>query len=144
MLSPTSITSLILSESQSDDTHVCNSCKEPGWLICCEGCERAFHSHCLDPPLTMGNSMLEDAYYCHVCLARRQPPKKQPRGLFASLLQTLEKRNPVVFSLPEQLKCYFRDVATGKDGNFEDPANLKTRYVLNHLSKRSIFTDIVS
>ncbi|KAF2152490.1 hypothetical protein K461DRAFT_278720 [Myriangium duriaei CBS 260.36] len=112
---------------ESDNNDYCNACGGTGDLLCCDGCTNSFHFTCVDPPLSPNSPELAQQWFCPSCIARRQPPTRQPRGLFAQLLNGLEKRNPINFSLPESLRSYFAGVHTGKDGKFDDPANVKTR-----------------
>lgn len=39
---------------QDDDEHqeFCRICKDGGELLCCDSCPSAYHTHCLNPPLT--------------------------------------------------------------------------------------------
>lgn len=39
---------------QDDDEHqeFCRVCKDGGELLCCDSCTSAYHTHCLNPPLT--------------------------------------------------------------------------------------------
>lgn len=39
---------------QDDDEHqeFCRVCKDGGELLCCDSCPSAYHTHCLNPPLT--------------------------------------------------------------------------------------------
>lgn len=114
---------------KSDNNDYCNSCGGTGFLLCCDGCDKAFHFSCVDPPLDANSSALDEPWFCPSCVARRNPPPRQPRGLFSALLHGLEKRNPTIFALPESLRSYYANVWTGKDGKFDDVANVKTRYV---------------
>jgi len=74
---------------------------------------------------------LDEPWFCFKCVARRAQPQKQQRGLFSSLLADLDKKNPTIFSLPQEIREHFEGVATGKDGRFLEAPNGKTRYVRN-------------
>ncbi|CAH1990110.1 unnamed protein product [Acanthoscelides obtectus] len=41
-------------QDQDDDEHqeFCRVCKDGGELLCCDSCTSAYHTHCLNPPLT--------------------------------------------------------------------------------------------
>ncbi|XP_059914260.1 autoimmune regulator [Gadus macrocephalus] len=43
----------------------CAVCKDGGELICCDGCPRAFHLSCLQPPLTSIPSGTWECQWCH-------------------------------------------------------------------------------
>ena len=105
----------------------CNACGGTGHLLCCDGCDKAFHFRCVDPPLDQHSSELNEPWFCHTCVAKRAPAPKPPRGLFAALLQGLERRNPTEFLPPTSVREYFEGVATSKDGKFVEPPNSKTR-----------------
>ena len=114
-------------DEKSENNDFCNSCGGTGYLLCCDGCDNSFHFSCLDPPLPDNSSQLEEPWFCHVCVAKRNPPSKQPHGIFAQLLHGLEKRNPTNFVLPQSLREYFEGVSTGKDGKFSELSTFKTR-----------------
>ncbi|GAB7352617.1 hypothetical protein MBLNU459_g2994t1 [Dothideomycetes sp. NU459] len=114
-------------DGESDNNDFCSACSGSGFLLCCDGCDRAFHFTCLDPPLTRNASELQEPWYCFTCVAKRAQPPKQHRGLFSALLSNVEKRNPTTFSLPQKVREYFDGISTGKDGRFLDMVNSKTR-----------------
>lgn len=113
--------------SQSDNNDFCSSCRGSGFLLCCDGCDRSFHFACLDPPLSQDASELQEPWFCFRCVALRVQPQKQQRGLFSALLANLDKRNPSIFNLPQDIRDHFEGVATGKDGRFLEAVNSKTR-----------------
>ncbi|XP_049454771.1 autoimmune regulator [Epinephelus fuscoguttatus] len=51
----------------------CAVCKDGGELICCDGCPRAFHLTCLDPPLTCIPS---GSWQCEWCCGNRVKREK--------------------------------------------------------------------
>uniref|UniRef100_A0A3P8SGC1 Autoimmune regulator n=1 Tax=Amphiprion percula TaxID=161767 RepID=A0A3P8SGC1_AMPPE len=51
----------------------CAVCKDGGELICCDGCPRAFHLTCLDPPLT---SIPNGTWQCERCCGHRVKTEK--------------------------------------------------------------------
>uniref|UniRef100_A0A3B5AFE7 Autoimmune regulator n=1 Tax=Stegastes partitus TaxID=144197 RepID=A0A3B5AFE7_9TELE len=51
----------------------CAACKDGGELICCDGCPRAFHLACLDPPLT---SIPNGPWQCDWCCGHRVKTEK--------------------------------------------------------------------
>ncbi|XP_036940324.1 autoimmune regulator isoform X2 [Acanthopagrus latus] len=59
-------------ETTTDMVHYnddeCAVCKDGGELICCDGCPRAFHLTCLDPPLT---SIPSGPWQCEWCSGNR-------------------------------------------------------------------------
>uniref|UniRef100_A0A8C7VBK6 Autoimmune regulator n=1 Tax=Oncorhynchus mykiss TaxID=8022 RepID=A0A8C7VBK6_ONCMY len=50
----------------------CAVCKDGGELICCDGCPRAYHLTCLDPPLTTIPSGTWRCQSCHSNKVRRE------------------------------------------------------------------------
>ncbi len=73
------------------------------------------------------DDMPKHAWYCYTCNAKRAPQPKHTRGLFASLLNHLEKRNPVAYNLPEGIREYFEGVKTGEEGEYEESVTQKSR-----------------
>lgn len=122
-----SLTPPLTLDAKSDNNDFCTSCGGSGYLLCCDGCDKSFHFTCLDPPLTAEASELDEPWFCHKCVAKRDGPQKPQRGLFATLLANLSNRNPTNYTLPTDIKNYFDGVATGKDGKFVEPVNQKTR-----------------
>ncbi|XP_055084576.1 autoimmune regulator [Periophthalmus magnuspinnatus] len=53
----------------------CAVCKDGGELICCDGCPRAFHLTCLNPPLT---SIPRDTWQCDVCCGKIMKEEETP------------------------------------------------------------------
>ncbi|KAI9778113.1 MAG: hypothetical protein M1835_005003 [Candelina submexicana] len=109
-----------------DNNDACSACGGSGKLICCDGCDRAYHLTCLDPPMAQ-NKVPTDPWYCYVCHARRVPQLKHARGLFALLLNHLEKRNPVAYNLPLEVREYFEGVRTGEEGEYEESVTQRSR-----------------
>ncbi|XP_047225206.1 autoimmune regulator isoform X2 [Girardinichthys multiradiatus] len=58
-------TNIIMIHSNEDE---CAVCKDGGELICCDGCPRAFHLTCLNPPLT---SIPSGSWQCEWCCGLR-------------------------------------------------------------------------
>lgn len=115
----------------SENNDFCSSCGGAGFLLCCDGCDRAFHFTCLDPPIKDEGSELNEPWFCFICVAKRpistEQPEKPARGLFAPLLNSLNKSNPQTFALPEYIRGYFEGVATAKNGEFTEAVKPKTR-----------------
>jgi hypothetical protein len=47
-----------------DDDDICAICADGGKLIVCDGCEKSYHNHCLDPPL---DEVPEGDWFCSQC-----------------------------------------------------------------------------
>lgn len=108
-------------DSQDENDDYCSSCGGNGELVCCDGCTRAFHFKCVDPPLLEG--ALPDEWYCNVCLVTRNPAAlTQHSGCFSTLLNIIEKKNSSAFRLPADVRGYFEGVKTGTDGEYETVA----------------------
>lgn len=90
-----------------------------GKLLCCESCPRSFHFQCLDPPLDE-DSLPDGEWYCTQCYTRRHPPIPYKKGLFSSLLNQLERRNPAQFRLPKRIRERFEGVSSNALGEYED------------------------
>jgi len=110
---------ILTNSQQSDNNDFCSSCSGSGFLLCCDGCDRAFHFTCLDPPLNQ-NAALDEPWFCYICHARKEPGERPPRGLFSVLAETIGKKNPTAFYLPEDIREYFEGVRTGEDGEYVD------------------------
>ena len=118
-------------EQLSENNDFCAACGASGFLLCCDGCDRSFHFSCLDPPLNENASELNEPWYCYICVAKRpltaEQTGKVPRGLFASLVHGIRKRNPSNFSLPQELRDYFEGVAGDKHGSFIEAVHARPK-----------------
>uniref|UniRef100_A0A8C7VBK9 Autoimmune regulator n=1 Tax=Oncorhynchus mykiss TaxID=8022 RepID=A0A8C7VBK9_ONCMY len=66
-----SISVCVCIQAQRNDDE-CAVCKDGGELICCDGCPRAYHLTCLDPPLTTIPSGTWRCQSCHSNKVRRE------------------------------------------------------------------------
>ncbi|KAF9052736.1 hypothetical protein BJ165DRAFT_1400148 [Panaeolus papilionaceus] len=109
----------------------CSSCRSYGALVYCDGCPRAFHLWCLDPPME-GVDDGDTRWFCPMCAARKNPPRKPPPSLLSPLIHHLQTSNPVEFQLPEDIRSYFRDVTTGPKGSYVDGSEIKPPRLNRH------------
>ncbi|XP_034241985.1 chromodomain-helicase-DNA-binding protein Mi-2 homolog isoform X2 [Thrips palmi] len=63
-------------QEQEDDEHqeFCRVCKDGGELLCCDSCPSAYHTFCLNPPLT---EIPDGDWKCPRCSAKPLPGKVQ-------------------------------------------------------------------
>ena len=63
-------------EEEEEDRHdtECYVCKDGGDLICCDGCERAYHSNCHKPKIW---DLPDGEWYCMVCTPMRKALEKE-------------------------------------------------------------------
>ncbi|XP_018407694.1 PREDICTED: chromodomain-helicase-DNA-binding protein Mi-2 homolog [Cyphomyrmex costatus] len=56
----------IAGAAEDDDEHMefCRVCKDGGELLCCDSCTSAYHTHCLNPPLS---EIPDDDWKCPRC-----------------------------------------------------------------------------
>ncbi|XP_075340355.1 autoimmune regulator [Odontesthes bonariensis] len=90
----------------------CAMCKDGGELICCDGCPRAFHLACLNPPL---NSIPSGPWQCDWCCGHRLKKENSPQPLQALLTQPQQTNtnssNPVTdVSFHSSLPCSLTSV----------------------------------
>ncbi|GAA5841982.1 hypothetical protein JCM11251_001435 [Rhodosporidiobolus azoricus] len=98
----------------------CDACGGKGHFLCCEGgCLRSFHFQCLEPPLEI-DEVPDESWFCKACRAAAHPPPKPPRGYFSDLIYKVETENPKQFSLTNELKTFFKHIASGTSGEFID------------------------
>ncbi|KAF9452811.1 hypothetical protein P691DRAFT_659886 [Macrolepiota fuliginosa MF-IS2] len=107
----------------NNDDH-CSSCRSHGGLVYCDGCPRAFHLWCLDPPIESIEEG-DSRWFCPACVIRKQPPAKPPPSLLSPLIHQLNASIPVEFQLPEDIRNYYKDVGSGPKGNYINTAEYK-------------------
>ena len=138
--------SVVLGSKVDDGQHeYCDTCKNPGRLICCDECPRSFHFHCLNPPLDVDEMPTGDggdeSWVCRVCIAEKphaaRPGRPRKKGLLSSLIEQVDSENPSVFALPQDIRQHYRGVATATDGSFIDG----TAYKPIKVSKGGIIED---
>lgn len=114
---------------QDENDDYCSSCGGNGVLVCCDGCTRAFHYKCIDPPMSE-DALPDSAWYCNVCDSKVNPPMVDDEsGSFGLLLAHLHRKNPSAFHLPKDIREYFDNVKTGAEGEYEEPVQPKAKYV---------------
>ncbi|XP_071376907.1 autoimmune regulator [Centroberyx affinis] len=74
-------------EVHSNDDE-CAVCKDGGELICCDGCPRAFHLACLDPPLACIPSGSWRCQWCHGNRVKKEKPQLPLQPLMPQPQQT--------------------------------------------------------
>lgn len=109
----------------------CSSCRSHGALVYCDGCPRAFHLWCLDPPME-GVDEGDSRWFCPNCTIQKHPPRKPPPSLLSPLIYQLETSIPVEFQLPDEFRSFFKDVATGPKGSYEDSSEIKPPRLNRH------------
>ncbi|KAG6811866.1 hypothetical protein H0H92_005442 [Tricholoma furcatifolium] len=113
-----------------NDDH-CSSCRSFGSLVYCDGCPRAFHLWCLDPPMESVDEG-DSRWFCPGCTIRKHPPRKPPPSLLAPLIQQMDNTIPIEFQLPEELRNFFKDVGTGPKGSYVDTSEIKPPRLNRH------------
>ncbi|KAF8906018.1 hypothetical protein CPB84DRAFT_1889744 [Gymnopilus junonius] len=110
----------------------CSACLSYGSLVYCDGCPRAFHFWCLDPPMEDVDDDGDARWFCSTCVARKHPPRKPPPSLLSAVIHQVQISNPIEFQLPEDIKTFFKDVASGPKGNYVDSSEIKPPRLNRH------------
>ncbi|TBU28935.1 hypothetical protein BD311DRAFT_662317 [Dichomitus squalens] len=106
----------------------CSACRSLGALVYCDGCTKAFHWLCLDPPMEASDLPEgESRWFCPACLLEQRPPPKPPASLkfMGPLVHELGHRTPTEFQLPQDVRSFFKDVGTGTRGTYQDMSEVK-------------------
>ncbi|KAF8226228.1 hypothetical protein L208DRAFT_1407346 [Tricholoma matsutake] len=114
----------------NNDDH-CSSCRSHGALVYCDGCPRAFHLWCLDPPMENVDEG-DSRWFCPSCMIRKHPPRKPPPSLLSPLIHQVDNTIPTEFQLPEDVRTFFKDVATGPKGTYVDSSEIKQPRLNRH------------
>ncbi|TFK25022.1 hypothetical protein FA15DRAFT_668895 [Coprinopsis marcescibilis] len=109
----------------------CSSCQSTGALVYCDGCPRAFHLWCLDPPMESIDEG-DSRWFCPACIIRKHPPRKPPRSLMSPLIHHLQTTIPIEYQLPDDIKNFFRDVGSGPRGAYVDLTEAKPPRLNRH------------
>ncbi|KAB2579862.1 Uncharacterized protein DBV05_g1472 [Lasiodiplodia theobromae] len=106
-------------DARSENDDFCSACGFSGLLLCCDGCDKAFHLTCCDPPL---EDTPDEKWLCHLCAAKSNSALREsvPFSLFGPLMATINKRNPTVFALPKRIQDHFEGVRADKEGAYEE------------------------
>ncbi|KAF8626184.1 hypothetical protein AX15_005068 [Amanita polypyramis BW_CC] len=102
----------------------CSSCRSQGVLVYCDGCPRAFHLLCLDPPLDKIDDG-DSRWYCPACAVRKHPPRKPPPSLLSPLIYQVDMSIPAEFQLPDEIRTFYKDIVTGPRGTYIDASALR-------------------
>ncbi|KAF2147362.1 uncharacterized protein K452DRAFT_6258 [Aplosporella prunicola CBS 121167] len=105
-------------EVRSENDDFCSACGFSGFLLCCDGCDRAFHLSCCDPPLTRTPEGGE--WYCYKCTNKNAAGQKDTRTIFSPLISVLNKRNMTVFALPKRIQEHFEGVTADSEGAYQE------------------------
>lgn len=107
----------------------CSSCRSLGALVYCDGCPRAFHLWCLDPPM---ETVEGERWFCPSCTIRKHPPLKPPPSFMSPLIHQAQTNIPKEFQLPDDVRNFFKDVATGSNGCYIDNSEVKQPRLNRH------------
>ncbi|KAI0282133.1 hypothetical protein BGY98DRAFT_955911 [Russula aff. rugulosa BPL654] len=113
-----------LSSARNEDH--CSACRSLGSLVYCDGCTRAYHLWCLDPPMEAADIPEgESRWFCPSCEVYQNPPSMPPSSLLSPLLHHLQSSPPVEFQLPEDIRTYFKFVGSNPRGQYVDLSLIK-------------------
>ncbi|KAJ7702440.1 hypothetical protein B0H17DRAFT_1044342 [Mycena rosella] len=110
--------------NQINNEDYCSSCRSHGALVYCDGCPRAFHLWCLNPPMEHIDEG-DSRWFCPACVIRKHPPRRPPPSLFSPLIHLVQTTIPTEYQLPEEVRTFFKDVGTGPKGNYIDNSVLR-------------------
>ncbi|KAJ4480423.1 hypothetical protein C8J55DRAFT_63809 [Lentinula edodes] len=109
----------------------CSACRSQGALVYCDGCPRAFHLWCLDPPMESIDDG-DSRWFCPACTGPKHLPRKHPPGLLAPLIQSVDVSIPTEYQLPDDIRNFFKDVGTSDRGNYVDISEIKPPRLNRH------------
>ncbi|KAI0798104.1 hypothetical protein C8Q75DRAFT_740632 [Abortiporus biennis] len=112
----------------------CSACNSFGSLVYCDGCPRAFHLWCLNPPMEASDLQGDARWYCPSCMLRQKPPSKVPAffKFMAPLIEQIQHTVPVEYQLPQEIRTHFKDVATSTRGSYVDSSEIKQPRLNRH------------
>ncbi|XP_035655124.1 autoimmune regulator [Oncorhynchus keta] len=100
-------------DAQRNDDE-CTVCKDGGELICCDGCPRAYHLTCLDPPLT---TIPSGTWRCQSCHSNKVRRERIYPVLPSQLTETSSSNSTIDFSFFSSLSSTsLSGVTTTKSG----------------------------
>ena len=75
-----------------------------------------------EPPVDEFEIDQMDHWYCKICLSKKSSTlgNKGNKGPFKILIQDMEKKNPLAFALPADIKNYFADISATSEGDYTD------------------------
>ncbi|KAJ8481419.1 hypothetical protein ONZ51_g5996 [Trametes cubensis] len=119
--------------SLSNEDH-CSACRSFGSLVYCDGCPRAFHLWCLDPPMETADLPEGERWFCPACALEQRPPPKSLTALkfMAPLVQELSSKMPTEYQLPQDIKTFFKDVGSSARGTYMDTSEVKQARLNRH------------
>ncbi|KAI9509944.1 hypothetical protein F5148DRAFT_1183357 [Russula earlei] len=113
-----------LSPARNEDH--CSACRSLGSLVYCDGCTRAYHLWCLDPPMEAADIPEgESRWFCPSCEVHQNPPSMPPSSLLSPLIYHVQSSPPVEFQLPEDIRTYFKFVGSNPRGQYVDTSMIK-------------------
>ncbi|KAF9228614.1 hypothetical protein BS17DRAFT_772249 [Gyrodon lividus] len=110
----------------------CSSCRSLGALVYCDSCPRAFHLWCLDPPMEAVDLPEGEKWFCPSCNIRKHPPPKPAPSFMSPLIHLAQTNIPKEFQLPDDIRGFFKDVATGAKGTYVDSSEVKQPRLNRH------------
>ncbi|KAI0256535.1 hypothetical protein BJV78DRAFT_1165107 [Lactifluus subvellereus] len=121
---PATLPPFSLSSARNEDH--CSACRSLGSLVYCDGCTRAYHLWCLDPPMEAADIPEgESRWFCPSCEVHQNPPSMPPSSLLSSLIHHVQSSPPVEFQLPEDIRTYFKFVGSNPRGHYVDTSLIK-------------------
>ncbi|KAF8919486.1 hypothetical protein CPB85DRAFT_1276864 [Mucidula mucida] len=97
----------------------CSSCRSQGSLIYCDGCPKAFHLWCLDPPIQKMDES-DTKWFCPA-----SPTAKTSTLLYSPLIHLVDTSIPKEYQLPSDIRNFFKEVSTGDRGAYVDSSEIK-------------------
>ncbi|KAA1478587.1 hypothetical protein DENSPDRAFT_809774 [Dentipellis sp. KUC8613] len=111
----------------------CSACRSLGSLVYCDGCPRAYHLWCLNPPMEASDLPEgENRWFCPACKPQQTSLSKTPASFMAPLLSQIQNSPPVEFQLPEDIRNFFKHVGSTPRGTYVDTSMIKPPRLNRH------------